>query len=183
MELLKLYDEVYINYDNYNSSILNKSGKKQIYVDNFINKNDKILDIGCGSGYTLKRLYNKGYDIFGIDFSRECCNRYLKDFPHECVSILDYCNRSTIVYDVILCIDVLEHIPYNQIDNTLFNILGISNKALFGIANHSDIKCGVELHIIQEKVDWWLKKINTFYVRVKYIDSLFDNRFFFIETS
>ena len=32
-------------------------------------ENAKVLDIGFGTGILTKKLYNDGYEIFGIDFS------------------------------------------------------------------------------------------------------------------
>ena len=37
-------------------------------------KNIKILDVGCGSGYSVNYLSERGFDVTGIDFSEEIIN-------------------------------------------------------------------------------------------------------------
>ena len=34
----------------------------------------KVLDVGCGSGYSVNYLCEKGFDATGIDFSEEIIN-------------------------------------------------------------------------------------------------------------
>lgn len=48
----------------------------------FVNKEDKILDVGCGYGRTLNELYSKGFkNLFGIDFSDKMILRGKRLFP------------------------------------------------------------------------------------------------------
>lgn len=49
----------------------------------FVNKEDRILDVGCGYGRTLDELYRCGYrDLTGIDFSEGMIERGKRQFPH-----------------------------------------------------------------------------------------------------
>jgi len=48
----------------------------------FVKKEDKILDVGCGYGRTLNELYSKGYkNLCGIDFSNKMIERGKEQFP------------------------------------------------------------------------------------------------------
>ncbi len=38
------------------------------FLKNYIIKKDNILDIGCGKGEIVKKLYDEGYIVTGIDF-------------------------------------------------------------------------------------------------------------------
>ena len=56
------YDQIYLNPNRNNFEI-----KK---IKQLVNKSDKILDIGCGTGYNINTLTKEGYDITGIDQSK-----------------------------------------------------------------------------------------------------------------
>jgi 2-polyprenyl-3-methyl-5-hydroxy-6-metoxy-1,4-benzoquinol methylase len=68
------------------------------------NKNSSILDFGCGSGGFLKRLKNSGYkDLSGVEVSEIKTNS-----ASDCFLITKTIQKRK--YDVILMMDVLEHI-------------------------------------------------------------------------
>ena len=49
----------------------------------YVNKESRILDVGCGYGRTLDELYRKGFrNLIGIDFSRGMIERGRKQFPY-----------------------------------------------------------------------------------------------------
>ncbi len=56
----------------YSKNVLSglKDYEKKI-VDKFLKKRKKILAIGCGCGREVFALSKKGYDVFGIDISKE----------------------------------------------------------------------------------------------------------------
>jgi 2-polyprenyl-3-methyl-5-hydroxy-6-metoxy-1,4-benzoquinol methylase len=81
------------------------------------NKNLKILDIGCGWGKNLKILEKHGYtNSFGIDISTEQIEIAEKnDIKNvKCINAIDFLKNSKEKYDVILLIDVLEHIEFEE---------------------------------------------------------------------
>ncbi len=82
---------------------------------------------------------------------------------------------------MVICTDVLEHIHHDLINETLLGLTIVSDRAILGIANHSDVKCNTELHLIQKDLEWWMEKLKKFYSYVVRIDLLFTDRFFFIE--
>lgn len=51
-----------------------------------IDKNNKILDIGCGGGRTVSRLSDLAYQgkVFGIDYSMDCVN-WASDYNKELI--------------------------------------------------------------------------------------------------
>ena len=76
----------------------------------YVDKDSKILDIGCGYGRTLKELYNNGYtNILGIDFSDEMINlakekNPIIEFKITSGSKLDFRDDS---FDAVILIAVL----------------------------------------------------------------------------
>ena len=70
------------------------------------NKNSSILDFGCGSGSFLKRLNNAGYmDLSGVDVPEN-------NNASDCFVITKTIQKRK--YDVILMMDVLEHIEDDE---------------------------------------------------------------------
>ncbi len=74
--------------------------------------NDKILEIGCGIGSVVFELSRKGYDITGMDLSREAIEYGRRKYGDirlevQAAEALPYEDES---FDVVLSFDLLEHI-------------------------------------------------------------------------
>lgn len=80
-------------------------------------KTIRILDIGCGMGFLLQTLNNLGYErISGMEASKEqaeICQEKGLDVMYSEDTVEELQKRPE-MYDLILCIDVLEHIPVSQ---------------------------------------------------------------------
>lgn len=173
----KVYDDTYNNNENYNYY----DEIKNMYVDTYATFVDgKMLDAGCGEGIHLKRLLKKEYDIFGIELSEVCCNRYLQGFPHENIDIVSFAKKSQ-QFAGIICMDVIEHIPLDDVDETLKALSAMGPSVFLGIANHSDIIDGVQLHLIQEDSNWWINLLKKYYKDVILVEELYDGMFFCIQ--
>lgn len=62
--------EIYIKlYDDFASSL--KTRDELSFYQKFFHKKDKIIEFGCGSGRTLVPLLEKGFNISGLDISKE----------------------------------------------------------------------------------------------------------------
>lgn len=59
-EFVKYYDKFYSKKDY---------KKEVLFLKNFIDKEDKIIDIGCGTGMHASLL--KNYNIDGLDLNKE----------------------------------------------------------------------------------------------------------------
>lgn len=66
----------------------------------------KILDAGCGEGVLVEEFRSIGYDIRGID------PNYKSDFVEN--GDITATNYPDDHFDVVLLLDVLEHLPYNM---------------------------------------------------------------------
>ena len=83
---------------------------------------DKILEIGCGIGSLVFELSRKGYDIIGIDLSREVIEYGRKKYGDirlevQAAEELPYDDES---FDVVLSFDLLEHIA--QVDRHISEV-------------------------------------------------------------
>lgn len=64
-----IYTEFATFYDQlFDNALYNKWVN---FVSNNVNKNDKILDLACGTGRLLVLMKKKGYDAIGADFSED----------------------------------------------------------------------------------------------------------------
>lgn len=81
------------------------------------NRDSNILDVGCGMGFALLSLQKIGYThIQGIELDSGQVNSCLKkNLPVELVTdTIHYLNNQPDKYDVIICLDVIEHIPHQE---------------------------------------------------------------------
>jgi len=173
--LRDVYDDIYSSVGRYNRPDYLK------FSLDFAKKIDgTILDAGSGKGHHARQLIRHGIDVFAIELSPICCERFLSDVPHECTDIISHA-ESERAYDGVICFGVMEHIPYEDIDETLAAISNLSKNALFAIANHSDIIRGHQLHLIQEDMNWWSDKLIKYYSKCILVQEF--RRLFVLECS
>lgn len=89
-----------------------------------------VLDAGCALGFLVEGLRKHDVEAFGIDISE-----YAIENVHE--SIKPYCWQESIIepfprkYDLIVTIEVLEHMPKEQAETALANLCAHSDDILF----------------------------------------------------
>lgn len=133
-------------------------------VDDFSPKN--MLDTGCNKGFLVECLRNKGVDAFGIDISKYAINS-----AHE--SIRDYCRVASIsdpldkMYDVIISVEVLEHIEKSESETAIANLCNHTDKILFSSSPHD---YGEVTHINVQPPEVWAQIFarNNFYRDLDY---------------
>lgn len=161
---MNIYDKLY-GGRKYNKKVGYKLDIVKDWLDEF--KPKKVLDMGCGRGHYIKHLIN--YKVTGVEASKYLCTKY----GWQSDTILTHKGK----YDALYCMDVLEHISPEELEANLKALSKLAPKALLGIANHKDIWEGVELHLIQEDVDWWKKRIEKHYNNVK---TLYEDKRYYI---
>tara|TARA_Y100001968_G_C19365009_1_gene722018 strand:- start:112 stop:834 length:723 start_codon:yes stop_codon:yes gene_type:complete len=113
-------------------------------VSNVSTKN--ILDIGCGNGYLLTKLYkkNKNIEMTGIDLYP---NPISSCYKHIHGNLID--NMSSFAdgeFDLVICAHVLEHLKYPQ--RILKEIRRISKKKILIICPlEKNYKWGMNYHV------------------------------------
>lgn len=158
--------------------------KKEYYNDDtsesyllafdFLKKNKnitKICDIGSGRGNLIKKIinYENNYNINCYDLENFLDTILLNyvDFYEINISIIDEL-KIIKQCDLLFCLDVLEHIEEEYIDNILEIFSKKSQKVFLSIANHSDIIDDRELHLIQKNNIFWDEKILKFFNIINY---------------
>ena len=76
----------------------------------------KVLDVGCGSGYVLQVLQKMRCEVFGLDQSLELIKLLeTSTLPVQHYEVGHSSGFDGSQYDLILCLDVLEHVnPLNR---------------------------------------------------------------------
>ena len=138
------------------SEIIRKAG---------IQRNDIILDYGAAKGFIVKAFRWLGYEAYGFDTSKyavENCDPEIKPYMFLNINKKHYKGK----FDIILCKDTAEHVPYETIDDFLKDIRHLNkHKAVFIIPLGDGKKYNIPryekdiTHIIKEPVGWWTRKI------------------------
>lgn len=66
----------------------------------------KILDAGCGEGVLVEKYARQGWDIVGVD--KNYASAYVQEGS---VTALPFADNT---FDTLLCLDMLEHLYYNE---------------------------------------------------------------------
>ena len=104
------YDEDELKY------IILKIKQRTFIVDKFLKRaKGKLLDVGCGEGFTLKHYFEKKWQVKGVDFSRaglEQQNPDMLDYVDvgDIYEILNGYIEHNKQYDVICMNGILEHV-------------------------------------------------------------------------
>jgi len=93
-----------------------KIWKKKLDILLKYKKKGKVLEIGCGFGFFLK-LLRRYFEVYGFDVSEYAIKVAKKIVPSAHLKVYnaeDYFPYPTHSFDVIVCIDVLEHLKFLQ---------------------------------------------------------------------
>jgi 2-polyprenyl-3-methyl-5-hydroxy-6-metoxy-1,4-benzoquinol methylase len=74
-----------------------------------------------------------GKEVLGVELSSVCCIKHIKDLPHVCSNIEDFSKHSNKLYDLVLCMDVLEHIAPDTVEGLIEEIRSLSSTAIYGV--------------------------------------------------
>lgn len=127
-----------------------------------IKRGDSVLDVGCAKGFVVKAFRMLNRNAWGVDISK-----YAIENADPAVKEYCYLTGTGIVeklnYDFCIAKDVLEHVPYEEINSVLSGIkaknlfvvvpLG-EDKKYFAPANDFDLS-----HCICENAAWWISTI------------------------
>lgn len=167
-EVAAVYDEVFEKDERFDTLDIINTPKLKYVLRYTQGVRGKVLDAGCGRGSVLRYMLDNGIDAFGVELSKSACEKYLQGLPHANADIITWAEQGH-RYAGLICTDVLEHIPPDQIHRVLAALAKLAPSGFLGVANHSSIHEGHELHVIQKGRDWWGKQLREHFRSVEVV--------------
>ena len=89
------------------------------WIDSLVTlKGKRVLDVGCGGGILSESMYFKGADVTGIDLGEKALNvaklHQLESgaqVNYQYVSVEQLAAEESASFDVVTCMEMLEHVP------------------------------------------------------------------------
>ena len=132
-----------------------------IAVDCNLDKHQTICDFGCAKGYLVYALRLLGYESYGVDISKYAISKAPKEVNGHVTCIEPLAEFG--FYDWIICKDILEHIPYEDIDSQLMMLRNSCKKMMVMVPLGDGEKYFIDAyekdvtHAIRENLDWWIR--------------------------
>ncbi len=88
-----------------------------------------VLDAGCAMGFLVEALHARGVDAWGIDISEYAISQVDESVRDRC-RVASFAEPLDRRYDLIISIEVLEHIPPAETDRVIANICRSTDRVL-----------------------------------------------------
>lgn len=89
-----------------------------------------VLDAGCAMGVLVESLRGRGVDAQGVDISEFAIAQVPEEFAPYC-SVASLAEPLDKTYDLIISIEVLEHIPEVELQKAIDNLCSSTDRILF----------------------------------------------------
>jgi len=114
-----------------------------------------VLDFGCGTGRASLELARLGLDVLLIDFADNCRDEETLNLP-----FLEWDLTRPLPphahYGI--CCDVMEHIPPEDVETVIRNIMTAADTVFFNISTIPDMQGAIidqSLHLTVQPHSWW----------------------------
>lgn len=118
---------------------------------------NNVIDVGCGTGVLLDELRSNGCKVYGLEYSgaalKYCANRGLNvsKFNIEKDSL-----TKNVIYDVVISMEVAEHLPASIADKYVGLLTGLAKEAIVFTAARPGQ--GGTNHVNEQPSKYWIKK-------------------------
>ena len=115
-----------------------------------INPNS-VLDAGCAMGFLVEKLREKGIEAWGVDISEYAIGQVAPSVKEYCWvgSVADPFPRK---YDLIVSIEVLEHLPPENAEQAVANLCAFTDDVLFSSTPYDYKEAS---HFNVQPVEYW----------------------------
>ena len=171
IEKYKLFHKKGIKNQPGNSTFLGYSLSKWIIIIKQIieiNNCNSLLDFGCGKGF----LYKNKFKLKGAEFNNLFDFWKIKNIFLYDPGVDEYSEYPKKKYDGVICTDVVEHIPEDDVLNFIDELFKLSNKFIFiviaTIPASKYFEDGNNIHLSLKNENKWKKIFLEF--KIKYPD-------------
>lgn len=125
------------------------------------------LELGCGAGTNLFFLAKRGIKITGVDISENAIISCIQSAKYLGIDKAKFVNsdisnfRSKLKYDLVICFEVLEHLPDDvRCINTIYEILNDKGTALISVPSKNSALFRTGFLANTEKIIGHLRRYN-----------------------
>lgn len=125
-----------------------------------VQPDDMVLDLGCGTGRAGLRLVELGIPVTLLDFTPNSRDQEAWHLPFVQADLTEGPLPVSAPYG--LCADVMEHLPPDDVDAAIDNIMEAAERVFFAISTVPDklgALVGQQLHLTVQPHDWWRAQI------------------------
>lgn len=105
----------------------------------------RVLDVGCGGGLLSEAMYFRGAQVSGIDLGQANLDtaklhalESQAKIDYQCIAVETLAQQQPASFDVVTCLEMLEHVPDPQsIVNACSSLLKPNGKAFFSTLNRN----------------------------------------------
>jgi hypothetical protein len=94
-------------------------------------KPKSILEIGIGNGFMSTFLKSQGFEVLTADINPNLG----ADIVCDILDLPKFCEGSK--FDLVVCCEVLEHMPFEKFDDAISVIASLSNRAYITLPNYN----------------------------------------------
>jgi 2-polyprenyl-3-methyl-5-hydroxy-6-metoxy-1,4-benzoquinol methylase/predicted nucleic acid-binding Zn-ribbon protein len=113
-----------------------------------------VLDAGCAMGFLVESLWDRGVEAWGFDISPYAISQVRLDIQPYC-SVASVADPIQGRYDLITCIEVLEHVSEEAALQAIENFTKATDTILF---SSSPNDFGEPTHVSVRQPMWWLTR-------------------------
>ncbi len=151
------------NYRDYSWERLGKYFlKTAVHIKENFNP-ETVLDAGCAKGFLVYALQKTGVDAYGIDASEYAVSKAPEEIKDKIkrglVQKLPYGDNS---FDVVVCFDVMEHIPEGEVAEVLKEFNRVANSTvILRIPTKLEPNDKDAYHETIRPREWWEQKLKS----------------------
>jgi len=134
---------------------------------------ESVLDVGCGDGLVTNILNERYNKVVGLDSSSEALSHVKSESILASCYLIPFNDNS---FDLVLCNNVLEHLPFGVYERTLENLSRVSKKyVLISVPFNEDLwkrqikcdRCQTVFHIYNHIKSFKHKDLESLSVNLK----------------
>jgi 2-polyprenyl-3-methyl-5-hydroxy-6-metoxy-1,4-benzoquinol methylase len=135
-----VYDHYYYSQYQSNEGVVAYDREEEVWLQFFGSIADRtvleivpktVLDAGCAKGFLVEALRDRGVEAYGVDISEYAVSQVRQDVRPFCTvaSVTDPFPLER--YDLIFCIETLEHLETSDAERAVANICSYTDDVIF----------------------------------------------------